>query len=105
MDMDTRTNKPDWQESAVEFENIPNNPGVPKVSVAEAATMVNQDASVKIDVRHTNFWYGAKQALYDVSIRNPRKTGHCAHRTIGLRQINIPAYIEPHERSHSEHPH
>jgi phosphate transport system ATP-binding protein len=68
MDMDIQTNKPDRQESAVEFENIPESPGVPKVSVAEAATMVNRDATVKIDVRNTNFWYGSKQALYDVSI-------------------------------------
>jgi phosphate transport system ATP-binding protein len=73
MDMDIRTNKPGRQESVVKFEstpgpNSPESPGVPKVSVAKVATEVNQDAKVKIDVRHTNFWYGPKQALYDVSI-------------------------------------
>ncbi|HLX55962.1 MAG TPA: phosphate ABC transporter ATP-binding protein PstB [Ktedonobacteraceae bacterium] len=71
--MDTRINKPGQEAPAVEFEitpipNSPERPGVPKVTVAEAATLVNQDAEVKIDVRHTSFWYGHKQALYDVSI-------------------------------------
>jgi phosphate transport system ATP-binding protein len=36
--------------------------------VAETAAKVNTNAGVKIDVRHTNFWYGSKQALFDVSI-------------------------------------
>ena len=70
--MDTRLNK-SGQESTMEFEITPipsavENTSVPKVTVAGAATLVNQEASVKIDVRHTNFWYGSKQALYDVSI-------------------------------------
>ncbi|MBV9229982.1 MAG: phosphate ABC transporter ATP-binding protein, partial [Chloroflexi bacterium] len=29
---------------------------------------LNQSANVKIDVKHANFYYGAKQALYDVSV-------------------------------------
>ncbi len=71
--MDTRINKPGQEPTAEEFEIIPiTNPSgstnVPKVTVAEAATLVNQEAVVKIDVRHTNFWYGSKQALYDVSL-------------------------------------
>src|SRR5712692_56725 len=71
--MDTRINKPDQEPPAEEFEiapipNLSGNTNVPKVTVAEAATLVNQEAVVKIDVRHTNFWYGSKQALYDVSI-------------------------------------
>ena len=71
--MDTRINKPDQEPPAEEFEiapipNLSGNTNVPKVTVAEAATLVNQDAVVKIDVRHTNFWYGSKQALYDVSL-------------------------------------
>lgn len=70
--MDTRINKP-GQEPGMEFEITPlpspvENTNVPKVTVAEAATLVNQQAPVKIDVRHTNFWYSAKQALFDVSI-------------------------------------
>ena len=71
--MDTRINKLDQEPSKMEFEITPiprpvENTNVPKVTVAEAATLVNQEAPVKIDVRHTNFWYGSKQALYDVSI-------------------------------------
>ncbi len=41
---------------------------MPRVTIADTATRVNREAGVKIDVRHTNFWYGSKQALYDVSI-------------------------------------
>jgi len=71
--VDTQINKPAQEAPAVEFELTPvpkptGTPGVPKVTVAEAATVVNQDAQVKIDVRNTNFWYGSKQALYDISI-------------------------------------
>ncbi|MDQ2716697.1 MAG: phosphate ABC transporter ATP-binding protein PstB [Chloroflexota bacterium] len=29
---------------------------------------LNLDASIKIDIQHLNFYYGAKQALYDVSL-------------------------------------
>jgi phosphate transport system ATP-binding protein len=70
--MDTRINKA-GQEVAAGFESAPNSKStgdaaVPKVAVAETATRVNEDAGVKIDVRHANFWYGSKQALYDVSI-------------------------------------
>jgi phosphate transport system ATP-binding protein len=36
--------------------------------VTEAAPRANIDASIKIDVRDTNFWYSARQALYDVTI-------------------------------------
>jgi len=71
--MNTRVNKPGQEVPAVEFEStaVPNTPGgssVPAVTVAEAATLVNHKANVKIDVHHASFWYGAKQALYDVSI-------------------------------------
>lgn len=71
--MDARINKSGQEPLAVEFEitSIPDpvrSTGVPKVTVAEAATLVNREAIVKIDVRHASFWYGAKQALYDISI-------------------------------------
>jgi phosphate transport system ATP-binding protein len=71
--MDTRINKSGQEVSAVEPKRAPvPNPskgsGVPRVVVAETAAKVNTDAGVKIDVRHTNFWYGSKQALFDVSI-------------------------------------
>jgi phosphate transport system ATP-binding protein len=34
----------------------------------EAAPQVNRDASAKIDVRNANFWYGGKQALFDITM-------------------------------------
>ncbi len=71
--MDTRINKHGQEVPAARSGSVPNSQSlreaaVPKVTVAETATRVNEDAGVKIDVRHTNFWYGSKQALYDVSI-------------------------------------
>jgi phosphate transport system ATP-binding protein len=67
--VDTRLNRPDQQEQPVE-ESVAKAkpvPSIPKVAT-EAAPQANQDASIKIDVRTTNFWYGTKQALFDVSI-------------------------------------
>ncbi len=71
--MDTRINKPGQEVPAAGLESTPSisrpqETGVPKIAVAETATGVNRDAEVKIDVRHANFWYGTKQALYDVSL-------------------------------------
>jgi phosphate transport system ATP-binding protein len=71
--MDTRINKHGQEVPAAKSGSVPNSQSlreasVPKVTVAETATRVNEDAGVKVDVRHTNFWYGSKQALYDVSI-------------------------------------
>ena len=68
--MDTR--RP-GQEVSAAFGSVSNSKStgdaaVPKIAVAEATTKVNSDAGVKIDVRHINFWYGSKQALYEVSI-------------------------------------
>ncbi len=71
--MDTSINKIGKEPPSVEFEITPmskpvENTPVPKVTVADAATVLNPEALVKIDVRHANFWYGAKQALFDVSL-------------------------------------
>jgi len=71
--MNIRVNKSGQEVPAVEFESsaVPNTPdgySLPAVTVAEAATLVNHKANVKIDVHHASFWYRAKQALYDVSI-------------------------------------
>ncbi len=71
--MDTRINKFGKEPPAVEFEITPflkpvESTNVPGVTVAEAATVVNPEAVVKIDVRHANFWYSAKQVLFDISI-------------------------------------
>ncbi|HEV2581693.1 MAG TPA: phosphate ABC transporter ATP-binding protein PstB [Ktedonobacteraceae bacterium] len=64
--MDTHLNKLK-QEQAVEESVAKPVPSIPRV-VTEAAPQANIDASIKIDVRNTNFWYSAKQALYDVTI-------------------------------------
>ena len=69
--MEMRTNKPDQQVQARSMETIEDKsslPTVPKVQVGETAATVNHSADTKIDVRHMDFFYGPKQALYDVSI-------------------------------------
>ncbi len=68
--MDTRINKSEQPQEDTELEitPIPGKPGIPRVAVTENAAQINSAAEVKIDVRHTNFWYSAKQALFDVSI-------------------------------------
>jgi phosphate transport system ATP-binding protein len=72
--MDTRINKSSQPEEKTEVEREDETttnsggPGIPRVSVTETALKINQSAGVKIDIHNTNFWYGAKQALFDVSI-------------------------------------
>src|SRR5712691_5021639 len=71
--MDTRINKSGQPEKGIEAAMMPINdahggPSIPRVSVTDAALKINQHAGVKIDVQNTNFWYGPKQALFDVSI-------------------------------------
>jgi len=41
---------------------------VPKVQFSDAAPTADTSANIKIDIRQVNFYYGAKQALYDVSL-------------------------------------
>src|SRR5689334_20126078 len=43
-------------------------PGIPRIETSDNAAAGNLDALAKIDVRNTDFWYSAKQALFDVSI-------------------------------------
>jgi phosphate transport system ATP-binding protein len=65
--MDTQMNMAQRQEQPVERSAARSIPSIPRV-VMEAAPQANQGASIKIDVRNTNFWYSAKQALFDVTI-------------------------------------
>lgn len=37
-----------------------------KIRVSETATRVNAQADIRLDIQHLNFFYGAKQALFDV---------------------------------------
>ena len=71
--MDTCINKSEQPQGDTELEITPipglsGKPGIRRVAITENAAQVNRAAGVKIDVRNTNFWYGAKQALFDVSI-------------------------------------
>src|SRR6266581_3546308 len=69
--MQTRTNKTN---QGVEIEVMRASedgmsaPAIPKVHVSETVPAVNTSAEIKIDVRHADFFYGARQALYDVSL-------------------------------------
>jgi phosphate transport system ATP-binding protein len=38
------------------------------IQISEIAAQVQEDAGTKIDVQHLNFYYGTKQALFDVSL-------------------------------------
>ena len=62
------------QETAQPVEQMPAN-STPEVSNAarhmgefDPTRTLNAEANLRIDVRHTNFFYGSKQALYDVSL-------------------------------------
>ena len=45
----------------------------------------------KFEVRNLSFWYGANQALFDVSPDDPGALGGRPDRAVGLRQIDVPA--------------
>jgi phosphate transport system ATP-binding protein len=86
--MDTRINRSGQQEGQAmngnEDATTPDSstPAIPRVTVTDtAAQKIDSAAGVKIDVRHTNFWYSAKQALFDV--------------TIPLRERQVTALIGP----------
>jgi phosphate transport system ATP-binding protein len=64
--METDINKSPERIQSEKFDNAA--PGIPKIEMSETAAAGNIDAPAKIDVRDTNFWYSAKQALYDISI-------------------------------------
>jgi phosphate transport system ATP-binding protein len=64
--METDINNSPERIQSDKFDNVA--PSIPKIEMSEAAAAGNIDAPAKIDVRNTNFWYSAKQALYDVSI-------------------------------------
>ena len=80
--MDTRTdplNQP-VQTSKMSEDRVPI-PNLPKVQFSETAPTVLTDAGTKIDARQVNFYYGAKQALYDVSL--------------SMREFQVTALIGP----------
>lgn len=69
--MEAWTNKPDQQVQIRNMGTIEDKAtaaAIPKVQFNETALVADTSANTKIDVRHVNFFYGAKQALYDVSL-------------------------------------
>jgi len=62
-------------------DDLPAVPALPTVRFGETPPVVNQGADTKIDVRHVNFYYGEKQALYDV--------------TLPIRERQVTAFIGP----------
>ena len=64
--METNINNSPERIQSERFDNAA--PSIPKIEMSEVAAAGNIDAPAKIDVRDANFWYSAKQALYDVSI-------------------------------------
>ncbi len=69
MDITTNTSSQNQQRGQPETsENAPHGATVPKVQFSDSAPTADTSANIKIDVRQLNFYYGAKQALYDVSL-------------------------------------
>ena len=66
--MDTSLNQSDGEKPIEVMKDVPTPLTIPKIQLSKAATKVDPEADIKIDVRHASFWYGAKQALFDVSI-------------------------------------
>jgi phosphate transport system ATP-binding protein len=44
-----------------------------KTNVTFAPPAAAQDGAIEIDIRHSNVWYGDKQAIFDVSLQLPAK--------------------------------
>jgi phosphate transport system ATP-binding protein len=68
--MDTRLKRPAQQpaESTADANRLEASPAEGPLQVFEPARQLDEGAALKIDVRHVNFFYDAKQALFDVSI-------------------------------------
>ena len=50
-----------------------------------------------LKVSDFNFYYGKKQALYQINMDIPSATGDRLHRSVGLRQIHAPPQLQPDE--------
>ena len=60
-------------------------------------------SATKFEVRAMSFWYGATQALFDISLAIPERSVIGADRAVGLRQVDVPAHAQPHERPDRGH--
>ncbi len=67
--METRTNRSSQEVPTNETgKEKSSNPILPKVQFSETSVVADTSADTKIDARQVNFYYGAKQALFDVSL-------------------------------------
>ena len=60
--------------------------------------------TAKVVARDVNVYYGEKHALKDVNVDIPEQGRDGLHRPVGLRQVDVPALHQPHERHHPELP-
>ena len=54
--------------------------------------------AAKVVARGVNVYYGEKHALKDVNVDIPDTRRDGLHRAVGLRQVDLPALHQPHER-------
>ena len=62
------------------------------------------DAALKAESRALNFYYGDFQALKGINMPVYEKQGDRADRPVGLRQVDVPALLQPHARPLSGQP-
>jgi hypothetical protein len=51
-----------------------------------------------LEAKALNLFYGDKQALFDVNMQIPKHAGYRLHRAVRLRQIDLVAHLQSHER-------
>lgn len=56
------------EETEARQEKVPEALEAFKIHVNDVVAATEQEAGVKIDIRHVNFYYGSKQALFDVAL-------------------------------------
>ncbi len=72
----------------------------PRQSIA----MVDPAHAIKVSARNVDVFYGEKHAIKDVVRRHPGPLRDVVHRTVRLRQVDVPALHQPHERHHPDLP-
>ena len=70
--------------------------------LAEAAPSALTEHAPKLKSANLNFYYGHFRLCTDISLTVHAQQGHGVHRPFGLRQIDLPAHVEPHERDDSQ---
>ena len=78
--------------------------GAPHVALRAPPASERESTGVKFEVQHLDFYYGAAQALKDVNLTLAGPPHHRIHRSVGLRQVDAAAGIQPHVRAVSRAP-